>query len=103
MAHEVYFWWGLRYHYDHCMCQQFSVDLAIGTGGVAAVGAAIAIAAPIVGVGAAIIAAYIQVMMAQISAYDNECANATVDHLQGGVFLCMSWAAPGVFWIAKVC
>lgn len=102
-CHQVYFWWGWRAHYDHCACQELQVDVAIDGGGVGAIAAMIGGFVPPAGIAIGVVAAYMAVMVTQISAYDTECSNANVDGIPGGVFPCMSWAAPGVFWIAKVC
>jgi hypothetical protein len=102
-AHQVFFWWGYRTHYDHCACQEVAVATTAEAGGVGAIAALVSGFNIVVGVAIGLLAAYLAVQAQQLTAYDTECAGAHVDGLDAGAFQCMSWAAPGVFWIAKVC
>jgi hypothetical protein len=104
-SHQVIFWWGWRDHLDHCAVQTATIGSSAESGFLAVIASILGSAGITLPAGIAVgaVAAYIQVASAQMNSYDNECANAHVDNLQAGCFLCMSWAAPGVFWVARVC
>jgi hypothetical protein len=97
---QTFYWWGYTNHYDHCMCQEIAVATTVDAAEIGVLSAFLGTlpppAGPALGVSAAVLAGYLSVQAAQISAYDTECGD-------NGVYQSMSWAAPGIFWIKKVC
>jgi len=93
---QTFYWWGYTNHFDHCACQELQVATTEEGGGVATIAALIGAFNPVIGAAVGALAGYLAVEAAQISAYDAECDS-------GGVYQSMSWAAPGVFWIKRVC